>query len=400
MEIQRLCTRVVMLRYGELFLKSEPVKKRYLGFLKQHINAVLNARTISFELTEFRGRILVHVTPEQIKTACDALSKVFGVVSLSPALFITHDIEDIKRAAVLCAQGKLKPNMTYAVRARRDTVSAYTSQTLAADVGAALYEAVPDLKVNLTDPEYEIFIEARPEGALVYDERIQGPSGLPLGTQGRVVTLLSAGIDSPVAAWLMMKRGVVPYFLHINTGTYGGNAIEACTMQNISSLSIWSGSFPLTLETISAQDFFDYITSKPDLYRYRCVLCKRFMLQCARAVAREREAAGIVTGDNLGQVASQTLDNLYTLTAGYDLPIFRPLLTYDKEETVALARKIGTFIDAPGDTSCAAVPKKPSIAAPKETIDQIVQDHALDSFVYEALEKKTIIRFENGRQVA
>ena len=400
MEIQRLCTRVVMLRYGELFLKSEPVKKRYLGFLRQHINAVLNAHTISFELTEFRGRILVHVTPEQIKTACDALSKVFGVVSLSPALFITHDIEDIKRAAVLCAQGKLKPNMTYAVRARRDTVSAYTSQTLAADVGAALYEAVPDLKVNLTDPEYEIFIEARPEGALVYDERIQGPSGLPLGTQGRVVTLLSAGIDSPVAAWLMMKRGVVPYFLHINTGTYGGNAIEACTMQNISSLSIWSGSFPLTLETISAQDFFDYITSKPDLYRYRCVLCKRFMLQCARAVAREREAAGIVTGDNLGQVASQTLDNLYTLTAGYDLPIFRPLLTYDKEETVALARKIGTFIDAPGDTSCAAVPKKPSIAAPKETIDQIVQDHALDSFVYEALEKKTIIRFENGRQVA
>ncbi|MCL2460409.1 MAG: hypothetical protein FWF19_03550 [Euryarchaeota archaeon] len=234
----------------------------------------------------------------------------------------------------------------------------------------------------------------------MYDECIQGPSGLPLGTLCRVVTLLSASIDSPVATWLMMKRGVVPYFLHINTRTHGGNAIEACTMQNISSLSIWSGSFPLTLETISAQDFFDYITSKPDLYRYRCVLCKRFMLQCARAVAREREAAGIVTGDNLGQVASQTLDNLYTLTAGYDLPIFRPLLTYDKEETVALARKIGTFIDAPGDTSCAAVPKKPSIAAPKETIDQIVQDHALDSFVYEALEKKTIIRFENGRQVA
>ena len=394
-----MCTHVVMLRYGELFLKSEPVKKRYLGFLRQHINAVLNAHTISFELTEFRGRILVHVTPEQIKTTCDVLSKVFGVVSLSPALFTTHDIEDIQKTAVLCAQGRLKPNMTYAVRARRDTVSAYTSQTLAADVGSALYEAVPDLKVNLGDPEYEIFVEARPEGALVYDERIQGPSGLPLGTQGRVVTLLSAGIDSPVAAWLMMKRGVVPYFLHINTGTYGGNAIEACTMQNISSLSIWSGSFPLTLETISAQDFFDYITSKPDLYRYRCVLCKRFMLQCARAVAREREAAGIVTGDNLGQVASQTLDNLYTLTAGYDFPIFRPLLTYDKEETVVLARKIGTFIDAPGDTSCAAAPKKPSIAAPKETIDQIVQDHALDSFVSEALAKRSMVRFENGRQV-
>jgi thiamine biosynthesis protein ThiI len=197
----------------------------------------------------------------------------------------------------------------------------------------------------------------------------------------------------------MMKRGVVPHFLHINAGTYGGNAIEACTMQNLSSLSIWSGSFPLRLETISAQHFFDYITSKPDLYRYRCVLCKRFMLQCAQAVAREREAPGIVTGDNLGQVASQTIDNLYTLTAGCDLPIFRPLLTYDKEEIVTLARKIGTFIDAPGDTSCAAVPKKPSIAAPKKTIDQIVQEHALDLFVSAALEQRTMIKFENGRQV-
>jgi len=100
----------------------------------------------------------------------------------------------------------------------RDTVSACTSQTLTADVGAALYEAVPDLKVNLNDPEYEIVIEARPESALVYDERIQGSSGFPLGTQGHAVTLLSAGTGSPAATWLMMKRGVVPYFLHINTG--------------------------------------------------------------------------------------------------------------------------------------------------------------------------------------
>jgi len=397
--MQCLCTNIVMLRYGELFLKSDPVKKRYIGFLRQHINASLNAHTILFELTEFRGRMLVHVTPEQIHATCDALSKVFGIVSLSPALFTTNNIEDIKKTAVICAQGKLKPHMTFAVRARRDTVPAYTSQTLAADVGSALYETVSDLKVDLTDPEYEIFVEARPEGAFVYDERIVGPSGLPLGTQGRVIALLSAGIDSPVAAWLMMKRGVVPYFLHIDTGTYGGNAIEGCTLQNLSSLSIWSGSFPLTLETISAQDFFDYITKRPDLYRYRCILCKRFMLQCARTVAHERKAAGIVTGDNLGQVASQTLDNLYTLTAGYDFPIFRPLLTYDKEEIVVLARKIGTFIDAPGDTSCAAVPKKPSIAAPKETIDKIVQDNNLDSFVSDALAKRTVIRFENGHQL-
>ena len=397
--MQRLSTNVVMLRYGELFLKSEPVKKRYLGALRQHINAVLRAHEIPFTLQEFRGRILVHVTPKDMQATCDALSKVFGIVSLSPALSTTHDIEDIKKAALLCAQGKLRSKMSFAVRARRDTVSAYTSQSLAADIGSTLYEAIPDLKVSLKDPEYELFVEARPEAALVYDERIEGPSGLPLGTQGRVVSLLSAGIDSPVASWLMMKRGVVPHFLHINTGTYGGGAIEACTIQNVSSLSLWSGSFPLTLETISAQQFFDYITSKPDLYRYRCVLCKRFMLQCARAVACEQEAAGIVTGDNLGQVASQTIDNLYTLTSEFDFPIFRPLLTYDKEETVTLARKIGTFIEAPGDTSCSAVPKKPSIAAPKETIDHLAQKHSLDSFVPDALAQRTTMKMENGHSI-
>ena len=399
MEMECLCTDVVMLRYGELFLKSEPVKRRYLGFLRQHINAVLHAQGVSFVLQEFRGRILVHVAKEQIQATCDALSKVFGVVSISPALKTTHDIDDIKKTAILCAKKKLHPHMTFAVRARRDGVSTYTSQSLAADVGSAIYEAVPHLKVNLDNPEYEIFIESRKDGALVYDERMSGPGGLPLGTQGRVVALLSAGIDSPVASWLMMKRGVVPYFLHINTGTYGGEAIEACTVQNVSSLSIWSGSVPLTLETIFAQRFFDYITSKPNLYRYRCVLCKRFMLQCARAVACEQEAAGVAMGDNIGQVASQTIDNLYTLTSGFDYPIFRPLLTYDKEEIITIARKIGTFIEAPGDTSCAAVPKKPSIAAPKKTIDHLVQEHSLDSFVSDALTQRRIIKLQNGHQI-
>ena len=394
-----MCTDVVMLRYGELFLKSEPVKKRYLRFLRQHINAVLHAQEISFVLEEFRGRTLVHVAKEQIQATCDALSKIFGVVSISHALQTTPDIEDIKKTAIFCAKKNLQPHMSFAVRARRDGVCAYTSLSLAADVGSALYEAIPHLKVNLDNPEYEIFIEARKMGALLYDERMNGPGGLPLGTQGRVVTLLSAGIDSPVASWLMMKRGVVPHFLHVNTGTYGGEAIEACTMKNVSSLSIWSGSFPLTLETIFAQRFYDYITSKPDLYRYRCVLCKRFMLQCARAVACEQEAAGIVMGDNLGQVASQTIDNLYTLTSGFDFPIFRPLLTYDKEEIVSLARKIGTFIEAPGDTSCAAVPKKPAIAAPKKTIDHLVQKHSLDSFVQDALTCRRMIKLQNGHQI-
>lgn len=394
-----MCTDVVILRYGELFLKSEPVKKRYLEYLRQHINAVLHAQEISFVLQEFRGRMLVYVAKERMQATCDALSKIFGVVSISPGLKTTHDIEDIKKTAIICAKKRFQQHMSFAVRARRDSVFAYTSLSLAADVGSALYDTIPHLNVNLDSPEYEIFIEARKEGALVYDERMNGPGGLPLGTQGRVITLLSAGIDSPVASWLMMKRGVVPYFLHINTGTYGGEAIEACTMQNISSLSIWSGSFPLTLETIFAQHFFDYITSKPDLYRYRCVLCKRFMLACAREVACEQKAAGIVMGDNIGQVASQTIDNLYTLTSGFDFPIFRPLLTYDKEEIVALARKIGTFIEAPGDTSCSAVPKKPSIAAPKETIDHLVQKHSLDSFIEDALSCRKVVRVQHGHQI-
>jgi thiamine biosynthesis protein ThiI len=389
-------TNAVMLRYGELFLKSEPVKKRYLGFLKQHINAVLRAHEVSFELAEYRGRILIHVAPEKTTVTCTALSKVFGILSLSPAWSVSTDFEDIAAAAVMCAQKKVKAGMSFAVRARRDNVSGYTSQSLAADVGAAIYTAVPGLSVDLTNPDYEIFVEAKPEGALVYDERVPGPRGLPLGTQGRVISLLSAGIDSPVATWLMMKRGVLPSLLHVDTGTYGGGAIANCTIRNACSLSLWSGAFPLTLITISAQSFFDYITSRPDLYRYRCILCKRFMLACAQEIAIEG-AAGIVTGDNLGQVASQTIDNLYTLTTGVRYPIFRPLLTYDKDEIVALARKIGTFIDAPGDTSCTAVPKKPSIAAPKETIDAFALEMDLDLFVTEALKQRNVVKVVDGR---
>lgn len=389
-------TNVVMLRYGELFLKSEPVKQRYLGILKQQINAALCAHEIQFELTEYRGRILVHVEPQKIAVTCTALSKIFGILALSPAWSVPTDLEDIASAAVMCAEKKVKAGMSFAVRARRDNVSGYTSTSLAADVGAAIFTAIPGLSVDLTNPDYEIFVEAKPEGALVYDERISGPRGLPLGTQGRVVSLLSAGIDSPVATWLMMKRGVLPYLLHVNTGTYGGGAIANCTIHNACSLSLWSGAYPLTLITIPAQSFFDHITSQPDLYRYRCVLCKRFMLACAQEIAIEQGAAGIVTGDNLGQVASQTIDNLYTLTTGVKYPIFRPLLTYDKDETVALARKIGTFIDAPGDTSCTVVPKKPSTAAPKETIDAFASEIDLDLFVTEALKQRNVVKIAGG----
>ena len=356
--------RTVMLRIGELWLKSEPVKKQFMKTLLRNVRAALDAAGLSYEIEEFRGRVLIHGDAEQIAAS---VSRVFGIVDVSICTTCGNTPEEIGQAAVALAKEKLKPGMRFAVRAKRQFVKGFTSQQLAAAVADAVWNEVPGFVVDLDNPEYEIFVEALEYGGIVYDDRIPAQGGLPLGTAGRSAVLLSAGIDSPVAAWLMMRRGVVLSGVFADAGRWAGPATRDLALDNARILSTWSPGRAFPLWVVPVEKFLDAVYASCDTH-YTCLFCKRFMMRVADKIAANNRLEGIVSGENLGQVASQTLQNMKVITASVETPILRPLLTYDKEEIVGIARKIGTYHESPGDTTCHAVPKKPATRSDSEKI--------------------------------
>ena len=388
-------TEAVMVRYGELFLKSPPVMKRFTGALTRNITAALDAASLPHRIEVHRGRILVH--GEHPGRIAEIISRVFGVVGVSVATVSEPLVDAIAEAAGERAARCLNEGMSFAVRARRSGVPGFTSQQLAAAVGSRILSRTRGARVDLDHPDYEVFVEAREFGGLIYDERIKGPGGLPGGTQGNVLTLLSGGIDSPVAAWLMMRRGCTSTFLHLAGGRWAGKDLLPAVHRHHGVLSRWCPGIPLDLVVAGMEPVYDRLVEMKEP-RYRCVLCKRFMLRAASALAREEGVAAVVTGENLGQVASQTLQNLTVIGGAASVPVLRPLIGHDKSEIVDLARKIGTFDDMQGETGCLAVPRYPSTAAREEVICEKEDELDLTGLVEEILATAERYRARNGER--
>lgn len=385
----------VLVRYGELFLKSENVRRHYIRKLLTNIEKALGARDLAYSIETFRGRILVSGDEEHLISL--TLSHIFGVVGVSPCTRTPAEREVIEKAAAERATAAISPGMSFAVRARRAGMDGFSSQELAASIGARIIAATPDCTVDLTTPDYEVFVEARDFGGLVYDERIPGPGGLPYGTQGEVVCLLSAGIDSPVAVWMMMRRGCTATLLNYDGGRWMGEDVRQSVFSHHRTLSTWCPGYPLVLNVIDLEPMYTMLMEEIS-ERFRCILCKRYMLRIAEAFAAREGAYGIVNGDTIGQVATQTLANIKTIDGALKghLPLFRPLITYEKHETIDLARKIGTFRDSPGDLSCAVVPRKPAVSAIEEAIVEEEQKLDTEKIVERALASVRTYRALNG----
>jgi tRNA uracil 4-sulfurtransferase len=352
---------LVMARYGELFLKSEPVKHHFIGMLLRNIKKALGASGITCRYETPRGRILIYGNEPERSAAI--VSRIFGIVDVCVCKRTSADPADISNCALGLAFPQLSAGMSFAVRAKRQHKTGLTSQELGTEIGSYVYDHIPGLTVDLDNPDYEIFIEVRDFGGLVYDRRICGPGGLPWGTQGRVLGLLSSGIDSPVASWLAMKRGCEITHLHLDAGRWAGGDVTAAAIDNHRKLSLWCSGNPLPLVIGDSEPLYDRMSRLKIPPRYRCVICKRFMHKVAGRLLAQEGALAVVTGENLGQVASQTLANLGVIADAVTVPVLRPLITYDKEETITLARRIGTFDAKPGDLACRAVPKMPATAA-------------------------------------
>ena len=343
-----------MVRYSEIFLKTDPVRHAWENRLIANILDVMPGARAQKE----RGRIWLYgdVNPALLKN-------IFGIVSFSRAERTgTGGI-----SAVLpdyCMRHGFGAAETFAIRVRRVGTHPFTSGDKAIEYGNLIRETFPHLKVDLVNPEKELFIEIRENDAYLYDSVTRAAGGLPLGVEGTLVALLSGGIDSPVAAWMMMKRGcrVLPLFVALDT--FLDKSTIARAERVVAVLKRFQPDISLTV----VHDPF-LARAKDELVRrhlekFTCIVCKRRMYRIAAAYAGRAGAKGIVTGESLGQVASQTLDNLLVLTDAAEIPVYRPLIGFDKEEVIRIAREIGTFSESISPASgCKAVPKGPSTAA-------------------------------------
>nr|WP_321508003.1 tRNA uracil 4-sulfurtransferase ThiI [uncultured Methanoregula sp.] len=388
---------LVMARYGELFLKSEPVKRHFIGMLLRNIRKALGASGITCRYETPRGRILIY--GDEAKKTAAIVSRIFGIVDVSICHRSTNSLQDLSEAALSLAKVRLSAGMSFAVRAKRQHKTGLTSQELGTEIGSWVFDHIPGLVVDLDTPDYEIFVEVRDFGGLVYDERIPGPGGLPWGTQGRVLVLLSAGIDSPVASWLSMKRGCEITHLYLDAGRWAGNDVTTAAIDNHRKLSFWCAGNPVSLVIGDSEELFDRMSELKIPPRYRCVICKRFMQKVAGRLMEHEGALAVVTGENLGQVASQTLANLGVIAEAVTAPVLRPLITYDKEETITIARRIGTFEKNPGDLACRAVPNMPATAAVLDEVHEIEQKMRIGEIVLCTCSKLKFVTALDGKIV-
>jgi tRNA uracil 4-sulfurtransferase len=334
---------LMLVRYGEIALKGGN-RSQFESALVRNIRAAL--RNLSaVEVERRQGRFVV-VPKQQSSAIARRLQDVFGIKSVSPAWGVALEpdaIAELSRRVMLEALDARPRDRVITIRVetkRADKSFPMTSNELDRYVADRALAGLTGVRVKLDDPELTLGIELRLERAYVFVERLPGPGGLPVGTLGRALCLLSGGIDSPVAAWLAMKRGLAVSHVTFHSYPFIGDAAKRKVVELARALSRYQPSNRLYVVPFAETQTAIRDTAPEG---YRTVLYRRMMQRIASRIAARYELDALVTGDCLGQVASQTLENMACIGEAAEIQLLRPLLTYDKDETIALARKIGTF---------------------------------------------------------
>ena len=363
-------SKTTLVAYNEIALKSKPVRRILERRLASQIEVILRRRgREGVEVKRRYGRLYVEGATAQDSAS---ISKVFGVASVMPSRRTVSDQESVLKLTVSVASERIGDGQSFAVRPKVVGDHEYSSQDLAVEAGSAVNAALSGrgVHVNLSEPDVTLYIEVRDRDAFVYTDIIKGVGGLPYGSQGKLVALFSGGIDSPVAMWMMMKRGTETLPLFMDQRPHVGDNYVDRSLLACKTLSEYVPSAKFGLYSAPMGDIMGRIleTSKPFL---RCVLCKRSMYRIASAFAEKHGAKGIVTGESLGQVASQTLENLFVLEEAVDFPVMRPTIGFDKLEIERKARDIGTYnVTAHTVEGCTVVPDRPTTRARIEEVHE------------------------------
>jgi len=376
----------LLVRYGEISLKGKN-RAKFEDILINNMRHALKDLPYR-EIKKAYGRIYIDCGDNWQEIA-QALQKVFGIVSFSPVIKTELTLDAIKEAALILMQAKAT-SKTFKVNTRRPNKHfPLTSLEVNQEVGGYLLRNLLGLTVDVHHPEVELDIEIRNEGAYLYHTIIPGLGGMPVGSANKALLLLSGGIDSPVAGYLALKRGVSLEGLHFYSYPFTSERSKQKVIDlsrilaeytNNGQFKLWIAYFTEIQKALQKSKF-------PDL---NITLMRRMMLRIAAKLAEREKALALVTGESLGQVASQTMESMYVINEVTNLPIFRPLIGFDKQEIIDLARKVGSYdtsILPYADCCTVFVPKNPATKPKLEQVYTAEEQFDIQALVEEAVAK-------------
>lgn len=361
---------IFLMKLGEIVLKGAN-KRQFEGRLRQNVRRRLKAYG-DFDVYIMQSTVYV----EPLNESCDmdgaweACHSIFGLVSLCRSRACEKNLDAIYEAVEAYLGDDLDCAKSFKVESKRsDKVFPMNSIAISQEIGGRLAEAHPHVKVDVHHPEYTVYVEVRDLAAYVHGPAEPGAGGLPTGVGGRAMCLLSGGIDSPVAAYMMAKRGLEIESVHFFSYPYTSQLAKDKVIELARLVTRYSGR--MTVNVVSFTEIQEAIRDNcPE--EYFTLIMRRFMMEISQRIARQDGCGALITGENLGQVASQTMEAMTVTGAAVDMPVFMPLVGMDKEEIVTIARKIGTMETSilPYEDCCTVfTPKHPKT---KPTLGQVI----------------------------
>lgn len=366
----------LLVRYGELTLKGTN-RKMFINQLKDNVKRALIPLS-GYHVKGKRDRMYIELSPEaDINEIIQRLSKVYGIKSISPVIKIDKNEEKINQSAIQLSHD-FEKGSTFKVDVKRvDKSFRLDTYELQRQVGGAILKENNNITVNVKNPDYEIKIEVRMDAIYIYEKVIAGAGGLPVGTGGKTLLMLSGGIDSPVAGIEVMKRGVTVEAIHFHSPPFTSEKAKDKVIELTRILAERVG--PIKLHLVPFTEIQKQI-NKVVHSRYTMTSTRRMMMRISDKVVHQINANAIVNGENLGQVASQTLKSMYAINHVTATPVLRPLLTLDKEDIIKKAKELGTFETSiqPYEDCCTIFTPKNPVTEPD--FDKVVKYESVFNF--------------------
>lgn len=386
---------IILIKLGEIVLKGLN-RKNFEDTLIRSLKRRL-ARIGSFRVRAAQSTIYVEPMDDDIDMdeVSDCVSKVFGIAAYARACTAEKELEKIKQAAAEYLAPVLEAASSFKVESKRsDKKFPYNSPQISMEVGGFLAESFPHLTVDVHEPDVTVTIEIRDFAAYIRSDLIRGAGGIPVGTGGKACVLISGGIDSPVASYMMAKRGLELTAVHFASPPYTSVRAEEKVVELLDRVAAYSGR--IKMYTVPFTKIQEQIRERCH-EEYFTIIMRRYMMQIAEIIARENDCQALITGESLGQVASQTIGSIACTDAVCTMPVFRPLIGMDKEEIITVSRKIDTFevsIQPYEDCCTVFTPKHPRTRPVLSVVEEEQNKTDVEELIKEAVEqvKLTVIR--------
>ncbi|MFC7393638.1 tRNA uracil 4-sulfurtransferase ThiI [Scopulibacillus cellulosilyticus] len=375
----------LIVRFGELTLKGKN-RNKFIDRLYVTVKEKLKPFP-QLKLKRHFDDIEIQLNNEPIQQVTDVLTKIFGIQTIRAAIKVENDLESIKQGALKIIKSEEANIKTFKISAKRKNKKFPTgSDELNRTLGGHILTNTEDIKVDVHQPDINLRVEVMEHETRIYGKDFKGAGGLPAGSSGKVLLMLSGGIDSPVAGYLMQKRGAVLEAIHFHSPPYTNERARQKVIDLTEKLNDFGGQ--VKLHIVPFTDIQIQIRDKmPD--NYRMTMMRRMMLRIAEKLAEKRGALAIATGESLGQVASQTLESMNTINEVTNLPVLRPLLTMDKVEIIDIAHKINTYDISirPYEDCCTLfLPSAPKTKPNREHANKFEIDFPINELIQEAID--------------